>query len=116
VGRGGGVFSFLHVDDAASAAVSALQGAPGVYNVVDDEPATGAEWIPAFCAEVGAPTPRRIPAWLAALLAGRYAAASLQRAPGSSNRGAKSTLGWRPRQPTWRAGFLTGQDFPKPAL
>ena len=105
VGAGAGVFSFLHVDDAASAAVSALERGGGVYNIVDDEPAPAREWIPAFCADVGAPAPMRVPGWLAALLAGRFAAATLQHSRGASNAKAKRELGWAPSHPTWRNGF-----------
>jgi nucleoside-diphosphate-sugar epimerase len=106
VGTGTGIFSFLHVDDAASAAISALGQGRGVYNIVDDEPAPAREWIPAFCADVGAPAPMRVPAWLATILAGRFAVATLQVARGASNAKAKRELGWSPAHRTWRAGFL----------
>jgi 2-alkyl-3-oxoalkanoate reductase len=106
VGSGEGVFSFLHVDDAASAAVCALEQGSGVYNVVDDDPAPARDWIPAFCAELGAPSPMRVPAWLVAILAGRFAAATLQEGRGASNAKARRELGWTPAHPTWRDGFL----------
>jgi 2-alkyl-3-oxoalkanoate reductase len=106
VGTGAGVFSFVHVDDAASAAVCALERGGGVYNIVDDDPAAAEEWIPAFCADVGAPAPMRVPGWLARILAGRFAAGTLQEARGASNAKAKSELGWKPGHATWRDGFL----------
>jgi 2-alkyl-3-oxoalkanoate reductase len=106
VGTGTGVFSFIHVDDAASAAICALVRGSGVYNIVDNSPAPAREWIPAFCADVGAPAPMRVPAWLATLLAGGFAVATLTVARGASNAKAKRELGWTPAHPTWRAGFL----------
>jgi 2-alkyl-3-oxoalkanoate reductase len=106
VGRGTGVFSFVHVDDAASAAISALERGSGVYNIVDDAPAPAREWIPAFCADVGAPAPMRVPAWLATIVAGRFAVGTLLVARGASNAKAKRELGWSPTHRTWRAGFL----------
>jgi 2-alkyl-3-oxoalkanoate reductase len=106
VGTGTGIFSFLHVDDAASAAISALVRGSGVYNIVDDHPAAAREWIPAFCADVGAPKPIRVPAWLATILAGRFAVGTLLVSRGASNAKAKRELGWSPAHPTWRAGFL----------
>jgi 2-alkyl-3-oxoalkanoate reductase len=107
VGSGGGVFSFVHVDDAANAAVVALEQGDGVYNIVDDDPALVRDWIPRFCHELGAGKPMYVPASLAALMAGRFAAATLQEGRGASNAKAKRELGWSPRHPTWRAGFLT---------
>ena len=75
VGKGSGVFSFIHVDDAAAATIAAMErGSPGIYNVVDDEPAPMREWVPAYAEAVGAKPPRRVPVWLARLLAGRYTA------------------------------------------
>lgn len=105
VGEGSGVFSFLHVEDAAAAAVRALSEGSGVYNVTDDEPAPAREWIPAYCAAVGAPEPLRIPFWLARLLAGRTVAANLLSSRGASNAKAKTELGWKPLFPSWREGF-----------
>jgi nucleoside-diphosphate-sugar epimerase len=107
VGGGGGVFSFVHVDDAASAAVVALDRGDGVYNIVDDDPALTREWIPAFCSELGAPKPMHVPGTLVALMAGSFAAATLQEGRGASNAKAKRELGWSPTHPTWRGGFLT---------
>lgn len=106
VGTGNGVFSFIHVDDAAGAAVAALEHGDGVYNIVDDDPASGREWIPAFCRDIRAPAPMHVPAWLVTLLAGRFAAETLRMGRGASNLKAKRELGWAPRHPTWRAGFL----------
>jgi nucleoside-diphosphate-sugar epimerase len=105
VGGGGGVFSF--VDDAAGAAVAALNHGDGVYNIVDDDPALTREWIPAFCSELGAPKPMHVPGTLVALMAGSFAAATLQEGRGASNAKAKRELGWSPTHPSWRAGFLT---------
>lgn len=107
VGEGGGVFSFVHVDDAASAAVAALDRGDGAYNIVDDDPALARDWIPAFCSELGAPKPMHVPGSLVALMAGSFAAATLQEGRGASNAKAKRELGWSPSRPSWRAGFLT---------
>jgi 2-alkyl-3-oxoalkanoate reductase len=105
VGRGAGLFSFVHVDDAASATVAAVErGAPGVYNVVDDDPAPMRDWLPAFAAAVGAPKPLRAPVWLARLVAGPMVGL-LGTQPGASNAKAKRELGWEPRWPSWREGF-----------
>jgi len=106
VGDGGGVFSFVHVDDVATATLAALErGGSGVYNVCDDEPAPVREWLPALAATLGAPPPRRVPAWLAALLVGRFGVRFFTEARGASNVKAKRELGWDPAHPTWRAGF-----------
>jgi nucleoside-diphosphate-sugar epimerase len=106
VGGGTGTFSFVQVEDAASATVAALEhGAPGAYNVVDDEPAPMREWAPAFAAAVGAKKPLRVPAWLARLVAGPGAVAVATQLRGASNAKAKRELGWQPRYPSWRQGF-----------
>lgn len=106
VGKGDGVFSFLQVEDAASATVAAVErGAPGAYNVVDDEPAPMREWVPAFCAAVGAKKPFRVPAWIARLVAGKAAVASATQLRGASNAKAKRELGWQPGFASWRQGF-----------
>jgi nucleoside-diphosphate-sugar epimerase len=105
VGRGMGLTSFVHVEDAAVATVRALDAPPGVYNVVDDEPAALAEWLPAYAAILGAPPPRRVPYWLGRLIAGRYAAYLTTRAPGASNAKARLELGFAPRFASWRQGF-----------
>jgi 2-alkyl-3-oxoalkanoate reductase len=106
VGDGAGIWSFVHVDDAAAATVAALEhGEPGLYNVVDDEPAPVAEWLPYLAASIGAPRPRRIPAWLARAAVGEFGVAWMTRSRGSSNAKARRELGWEPRRPTWRDGF-----------
>jgi nucleoside-diphosphate-sugar epimerase len=106
VGKGTGVFSFVQVEDAAAATVAAVErGAPGIYNVVDDEPAPMREWVPAFCEAVGAKKPRRVPAWLARLVAGSAAVTSATGMRGAANAKAKRELGWQPRYPSWRQGF-----------
>ena len=107
VGRGSGVFSFIHVDDAAAATVAAMErGRPGIYNVVDDDPAPLRDWVPAYAEAIGAKPPRRVPVWLARLLGGRYAVALATQGRGASNEKAKAELGWEPRYPSWREGFL----------
>ena len=106
VGGGGGVWSFIHVDDAADATVAAVErGAPGRYNVVDDEPAPVREWLPAFADAIGAKPPRRVPAWVAKWAIGRQGVSLMTDIRGSSNAKAKRELGWQPRHPTWRVGF-----------
>jgi nucleoside-diphosphate-sugar epimerase len=106
VGAGTGVFSFIHVEDAASATVAALNHeGPAVYNVTDDEPAPIAEWAPVFAQAVGAPAPRRVPHWLARLAAGRLAANMMVELRGASNARIKRELGWQPRYSSWREGF-----------
>jgi nucleoside-diphosphate-sugar epimerase len=105
VGSGSGLFSFIHTDDAAEATVAAVErGAPGVYNVVDDEPAALRDWVPAYAEAIGAPPPRRVPVWLARLVAGKMAS-SMNVQPGASNAKAKRELGWQPRWSSWREGF-----------
>jgi 2-alkyl-3-oxoalkanoate reductase len=105
VGSGSGLFSFIHTDDAADATVAAVErGAPGVYNVVDDEPAALRDWVPAYAEAIGAPPPRRVPVWLARLVAGKMAS-SMDVQPGASNAKAKRELGWAPRWSSWREGF-----------
>jgi nucleoside-diphosphate-sugar epimerase len=106
VGEGGAVFSFIHVEDAASATLAAVErGAPGTYNVVDDEPAPMSEWVPAFAKALGAKPPRRVPVWLARLVAGAGAAVFATETRGASNEKAKRELGWQPSHPSWREGF-----------
>jgi nucleoside-diphosphate-sugar epimerase len=109
VGDGGGVWSWIHLDDAASATVAALEhGAPGVYNVVDDEPAPVAVWLPEFAAAVGAKPPRRVPVWLGRLAAGPVAVRMMTEIRGASNAKARAELGWVPRWRSWREGFRHG--------
>jgi hypothetical protein len=105
IGRGGGRFSFIHIDDAVSATLHAIDGGWGAYNVVDDQPTTAAEFIPALAEALGAPAPRRIPAWLARPLAGRHGVRTMTTQRGASNRRAKAELGWRPEYPSWREGI-----------
>jgi 2-alkyl-3-oxoalkanoate reductase len=105
VGEGKGVTSFIHVDDAASATVTACErGAPGVYNIVDDHPATFAEWLPVYAEALGAKPPRRFPVWLARLFGGPMVGL-LNSLRGASNAKAKRELGWQPRYSSWRQGF-----------
>jgi 2-alkyl-3-oxoalkanoate reductase len=106
VGAGTGVFSFIHVGDAADATLAAVErGSPGIYNIVDDEPVAMSEWVPALAEAVGAKPPWRVPAWLARLVAGRQAADFALGLRGASNEKAKRELGWRPAHPSWRSGF-----------
>jgi nucleoside-diphosphate-sugar epimerase len=106
VGKGTGTFSFIHVEDAASATVAALErGAPGIYNVVDDEPAPLREWVPVYAEALGAKAPRKVPVWLARLVAGKDVAAAAVGMRGASNAKAKRELGWEPAHPSWRQGF-----------
>ena len=106
VGRGGGVFSWIHLDDAAAATVLALEHTgPAVYNIVDDEPAPVREWLPVLAQAVGAKPPRHFPAWLARLFAGEAAVIMGTESRGASNAKAKRELGWRLRYPSWRQGF-----------
>jgi len=107
VGKGSGLFSFIHVDDAADATVAAVErGAPGVYNVVDDEPAAMRDWLPVFAAAAGARPPLRVPIWLARLVGGREVPTFALELRGASNEKAKRELGWRPAHPSWRTGFV----------
>jgi nucleoside-diphosphate-sugar epimerase len=105
IGKGTGMFSFVHVDDAASATVAAVErGAPGIYNIVDDDPAPQREWLPVYAEAIGAKRPLRVPVWVARLVVGKIAnLAGLQ--PGASNAKAKRELGWEPRWRSWRQGF-----------
>jgi 2-alkyl-3-oxoalkanoate reductase len=105
VGEGTGIFSLVHIDDAVSATAAAIERGAGVYNVCDDEPAPQAEWLPAYAEAIGAKPPRRVPAWLAKLIAGRQAVVLATRLEGASNEKAKRELGWQPKYPSWRQGF-----------
>jgi nucleoside-diphosphate-sugar epimerase len=109
VGGGAGVWSFIHLHDAARATLAALtHGASGAYNVVDDEPAPVHEWVPTLAQALGAKPPRRVPAWLARPLAGEYGVYTMTRAQGASNARAKAELAWAPSHSSWREGFRTG--------
>ncbi|HUB98307.1 MAG TPA: NAD(P)-dependent oxidoreductase [Solirubrobacterales bacterium] len=106
VGAGTGTFSFLHVEDCAAAFAAAVErGAPGVYNVADDEPAPAHEWIPVYAEALGAKPPRRVPSWLARLAAGKAMAESAVQLRGAANAKAKRELGWQPAHPSWRQGL-----------
>jgi nucleoside-diphosphate-sugar epimerase len=106
VGKGTGLFSFIHVEDAADATVAAVErGAPGVYNVVDDEPAPMSEWLPVFAQAADARRPLRVPTWLARFVGGREVSTFALELRGASNEKAKRELGWQPAHPTWRTGF-----------
>jgi nucleoside-diphosphate-sugar epimerase len=106
VGDGEGVLSFVHLDDAAAATALALEdGAAGIYNVVDDDPAPASEVLPALAAAVGAKPPRHVPRWLARLVAGEAGVVLMSEARGASNAKAKRDLGWALRYPSWRQGF-----------
>jgi 2-alkyl-3-oxoalkanoate reductase len=106
VGSGAGVWSFTHLDDAASAAVAAVeQGGRGVYNVVDDDPAPTSVWLPYLAEAVGAKPPRHVPAWLARLAAGAVPVRWMTEGRGASNARFKTEFGWEPRWASWRDGF-----------
>jgi nucleoside-diphosphate-sugar epimerase len=106
VGGGTGYFSWVHLDDAASATVLAVdQRARGVFNIVDDEPAPVSEWLPYLAACAGAKAPMRVPKWLARMLAGEFVVMMMTEGRGFSNAKAKVELGWQPRHPSWRQGF-----------
>jgi 2-alkyl-3-oxoalkanoate reductase len=108
VGGGTGVWSLIHIEDAALATLAALtNGDSGAYNIVDDAPAQVSEWLPALAEAIGAPKPMRVPAWIARLAAGSYGASVMTRAQGASNELAKRELGWTPRYPRWREGFAS---------
>jgi nucleoside-diphosphate-sugar epimerase len=109
VGGGTGIWSFIHIDDAATATVIAIEGGPsGIYNIVDDEPAPVSEFLPALAAAVGAKPPLRVPRWLGRLAAGEVAVMAMTRLRGASNEKAKRELGWSLGYPSWRQGFAEG--------
>ncbi len=106
VGDGAGMFSFIHIDDAAAATVAACErGAAGIYNVCDDEPAPVRDWLPVYAEAIGAKPPRRVPRWLARLIAGPAVTAFATTLRASSNERAKAELGWEPQWASWRQGF-----------
>jgi 2-alkyl-3-oxoalkanoate reductase len=108
VGNGTGVWSFIHIWDAATATLAAIEsGPPGIYNVVDDDPAPVSEWLPALAEAVGAPPPRHVPAWLGRLAGGEPTVVLMTQVLGASNAKAKRELGWKPRYASWREGFET---------
>jgi nucleoside-diphosphate-sugar epimerase len=109
VGRATGYVSWVHLDDAASATVLAVElEAKGVFNIVDDEPAPSAEWLPYLAKVAGGKPPMRVPKWLARLLAGELAVIMMTEGRGFSNAKAKRELGWQLRYPSWRQGFMAG--------
>jgi nucleoside-diphosphate-sugar epimerase len=109
IGGGTGVWSFLHIDDAAQATLAAVErAASGIYNIVDDEPATVSEWLPALAQILGAKPPFRLPAWLGRLAIGEHGVILMTDIRGASNAKAKRELGWQPRWPSWRDGFRVG--------
>jgi len=118
VGDGAGVWSFVHMDDAAAAAIAAIwHGRPGVYNVADDGPAPVATWLPDLAAAVGAKPPRHVPVRLGRLVAGEVGVSMMTRIRGTSNVKAKAELGWAPRYRTCHEGFRTGLgDVPVPGF
>lgn len=109
IGDGTGVWSFIHIDDVASATLSAIErGATGIYNIVDDEPAPVSEWLPFLASALGAPPPRHIPAWLGRPLIGEHGLVLMNEARGAANSKAKREFGWQPRYASWREGFQKG--------
>src|SRR3954447_14658801 len=107
IGDGGGIWSWIHLDDAASATVLALEHeGPAVYNIVDDEPAAVREWLPVLAKSLGAKPPRHLPVWLARLLAGEFVVMLSTEARGASNAKAQRELAWTPLYPSWREGFV----------
>ena len=114
IGSGGGVSSFIHLDDAAAATVLALErGRAGIYNIVDDEPAPMRDWLPALASALGAKPPRRVPEWLAGLVAGPGMVMMAVGSRGASNATAKRELGWTLRYPSWRQGFTAAYGQPE---
>jgi nucleoside-diphosphate-sugar epimerase len=111
IGGGGGVWSFIHTIDAARAtAIAVTRGAPGIYNVVDDEPAKVSVWLPALARAIGAKPPYRIPHWLGELLVGKAGVAMMTQVRGGSNAKARRELGWAPVYSSWRVGFVDGLE------
>ena len=116
VGDGAGTWSFTHIEDAASATAAAVtRGAPGIYDVVDDDPAPVATWLPYLAGCLGAKPPRRVPVWLGRLLAGDAVVAMMTGIRGTSNEAAKRELGWSPKYPSWRDGFPAWAGEAQPA-
>jgi nucleoside-diphosphate-sugar epimerase len=114
IGEGGGVSSFIHLDDAATATVLALErDRAGIYHIVDDEPAAARDWLPVLADALGAKAPRHFPRWLARLFAGEAAVMMGTEARGASNAKAKRELGWELRYPSWRQGFVAAYGSPE---
>jgi 2-alkyl-3-oxoalkanoate reductase len=111
VGDGAGFASYIHIEDAARATLAAIEdGKPGVYNIVDDEPAPESEWLPYLAEVMGAKPPRHVPFWVGKLLAGEALATMMTEGRGASNAKAKRELGWALRYPSWRQGFIAALD------
>jgi 2-alkyl-3-oxoalkanoate reductase len=109
VGSGAGLWSFVHIDDVATATKAAIESeATGIFNVVDDEPAPVSEWLPYLAAAIGAKPPRHVPAWVGRIAVGELGVSMMTEARGASNEKAKRELGWRLRYPSWRLGFKEG--------
>jgi nucleoside-diphosphate-sugar epimerase len=116
VGSGAGVWSFIHIVDAAAATAAAVQGgAPGIYNIVDDEPVPVAKWLPELSRALGAKPPRHVPVWLGRIAAGEVGVSMMTQIRGASNAKAKRELGWTPTYPTYREGFRSGLGDASPA-
>jgi nucleoside-diphosphate-sugar epimerase len=116
VGDGAGIWSWIHLDDAASATVAALErGAPGVYNITDDEPAPVSEWLPYLAEQVGAKPPMRVPVWLGRVMAGEVPVRWMTEGRGASNKKATRELGWAPGWRSWREGFRDGLENGEPS-
>ena len=108
VGSSAGVWSFVHIADAAEATVAAVQrGERGIYNVVDDDPAAVADWLPAVAEQLGAPKPWRVPRFVGRMFAGEAGVVMMTEVRGASNAKAKGELGWQPAHPSWRHGFAS---------
>jgi nucleoside-diphosphate-sugar epimerase len=105
-GDGAGVWSFIHIEDAADATVAAIEGGDrGIYNITDDSPEPVREWLPGMAEAIGAPPPRHVPKWLGRLFAGKPGVIMMTELRGASNAKAKRKLGWKPSHPSWRDGF-----------
>ena len=110
IGGGGGIWSFIHITDAATATLAAVEhGSRGVYNIVDDDPAPVAEWLPYLSQMLSGKEPRRMPRFVLRLVAGEGGVVMMTDARGASNAKAKRELGWRPAYPSWRQGFIAGE-------
>lgn len=116
VGDGAGVWAFIHIDDAATATIASIErGTPGIYNIVDDEPAPVAVWLPELARALDAKPPRRVPVWVGRLATGEVGVSMMTQIRGASNAKAKRELGWEPRYRSWREGFRSGLgDVPLP--
>jgi nucleoside-diphosphate-sugar epimerase len=109
IGKGTGYWSFIHIDDAAGATLAALQASePGIYNIVDDEPAPVSQWLPYLAEVIGAKPPMHVPAWLGRIVGGAHLVAMMTEVRGASNQKAKRLLDWKLKWPSWREGFRSG--------